>query len=300
MDVMQQQDFMLRQNRMLWQNLILWHDRKGQFSPLKASCLALVCLPALWIALRFGLGLLGAKPVEVALHETGLWATRLLLITLAVTPFRLITGQNKVVLIRRMLGVAALIYTLIHFSLYIVDQKFDLWKVASEIVLRFYLTIGFIALLAMVALGLTSTDGMIRRMGALAWNRLHLLIYPLTLLGLWHGALQSKINISEAAVMTGLFLALLGVRAMRRRFALTVLPLTALVLVTALLTAGLEAAWYGLATGIPAERIFAANFMIDLQPRPALAVGIIATILPLLALLARWLPGARSPRPRLT
>lgn len=282
------------------QDFKLWNDRKGQFSPLKATTLALVCLPALWIALQFSTGVLGAKPIEVALHETGLWATRLLLITLAVTPFRLITGQNKVVLIRRMLGVAALVYTLIHFSLYIVDQRFDLIKVVSEIVLRFYLTIGAISLIAMIALGVTSTDGMIRRMGALAWNRLHLLIYPLTLLGLWHGALQSKINISEAAVMTGLFLALLGVRVLRRRFGLTVLPLAGLVVLGVIVTAGLEAAWYGLATGIPPERIFAANFMIDLQPRPALVVGMIASTLPLLALLSRWLPGARQQRPRST
>lgn len=283
---------------MLWQNFMLWNDRKGQFSPLKAITLALVCLPALWLAIQNSLGGLGAKPIEVALHETGLWATRLLLVTLLITPFRLITGQNQALLVRRMIGVAALAYTLIHFALYIVDQRFDLIKVASEIVLRFYLTIGAISLIAMVALGATSTDGMIRRMGAQAWNRLHLLVYPLTLLGLWHGALQSKINISEAAVMTGLFLALMGVRAMRRRFRMTVLPLLGLAVVAALVTAGLEAAWYGLATGIPPERILAANLMIDLQPRPALVVGMIASSLPLLALLARWLPGARPPRTR--
>ncbi|OYU47684.1 MAG: sulfoxide reductase heme-binding subunit YedZ [Rhizobiales bacterium PAR1] len=283
---------------MLLEDFKLWNDRKGQFSPLKAATLALVCLPALWIAFRLASGMLGAKPIEAALHETGLWATRLLLITLAVTPCRLITGQNKIVLIRRMLGVAALVYTLIHFSLYIVDQRFDLIKVASEIVLRFYLTIGAISLIAMTALGVTSTDGMIRRMSALAWNRLHFLIYPLTLLGLWHGALQSKINVSEAAVMTGLFLALIGVRVMRRRFEMGVLPLIGLVLLSVIVTAGLEAAWYGLATGIPPERIFAANLMIDLQPRPALVVGMIASVLPLLALLSRWLPGTRPPRTR--
>ncbi len=111
--------------------------------------------------------------------------------------------------------VSALAYALIHLGLYVFDLKFDLVKVASEIVLRFYLTIGFMALLAMAAMGATSFDSSIRRLGAERWNRLHSLIYPLALLSLWHGALQSKIDASEHIVMTGLFLALLAARFMR-------------------------------------------------------------------------------------
>ncbi len=133
---------------MHWQKLALWNDRKGEFSPLKAITLALVCLPGLWVAFKLASGTMGAKPIEAALHETGLWSVRLLLITLAITPFRLITGYNRIILIRRMLGVAAFAYLVIHFGLYLFDQKFDLWRVASEIVLRFYLTIGFVGLVA--------------------------------------------------------------------------------------------------------------------------------------------------------
>lgn len=282
----------------VWQKLSVWNDRKGAFSPLKAITLALVCLPGLWVSFKLATGTIGAKPIEAALHETGLWSVRLLLVTLAITPLRLITGQNRLILIRRMLGVSALAYLVIHFGLYIFDQKFDLWRVASEIIMRFYLTIGFVGLLVMLALGITSTDGMIRRMGAGAWNRLHLLVYPAAIVSFWHGALQSKINASEHIVMAGLFLALIGVRLMRNRIPLSPLTLAGLAILAMIVTAGLEALWYGLATGIPPGRIFAANFIFDLQPRPALVVGMIALALPALAVLTRMSPTARQPRIR--
>ena len=290
---------MFRQKLNVWQKISVWNDRKGVFSPLKAITLALILLPGLWVAWRLAAGTMGAKPIEAALHETGLWSVRLLLVTLAITPLRLITGQNRLILIRRMLGVAALAYLVIHFGLYLFDQKFDLWRVASEIVLRFYLTIGFVALLGMLALGVTSTDGMIRRMGALAWNRLHWLVYPLAILGYWHGALQSKINASEHIVMAGLFLALIGVRGMKKRIELTPISLLGLVILSVAATALLETAWYALATGISPMRIFDANFILELQPRPATVVGLIALALPALAVLARFTP-ARQPRTRMS
>jgi methionine sulfoxide reductase heme-binding subunit len=275
---------------------MLWQDRKGQFSPLKAITLALLFLPALYLSYKLALGQLGGKPVNVLLHQTGLWCLRLLLVTLACTPIRIIGGLNKIILVRRMLGVGALCYGLTHFSLYIIDQSFDLIHVASEIVLRFYLTIGFLSLFAMTLLGITSTDGWVKKLGALWWNRLHWLVYPLTLLGLWHGALQSKINVDEAVIMTGVMIGLMGVRLMRRRVPITWLTLIGLALVSALGAALVEYAWYKLGTGLPAERIFGANFTLAAQPRPALYVAFIALVLPLLAIVARWLPGSNRQR----
>lgn len=261
-------------------------DRQGRVSALKALTLALVLLPGLWIGWRLAAGQMGAKPITAALHETGLWSVRLLLLTLLISPLRAITGQNRLLIIRRMLGVSALTYALIHLGLYVFDLKFDLVKVASEIVLRFYLTIGFMALLAMAAMGATSFDSSIRRLGAERWNRLHSLIYPLALLSLWHGALQSKIDASEHIVMTGLFLALLAARFMRRRGWLTPLALLGLAVVTALGTAAVEFGWYALATRVPADRILAANLMVDLAPRPAHLAGLITLVLPIVAWLA--------------
>lgn len=261
-------------------------DRQRRFSPLKALTLALCLLPGLWIGWRLAAGQMGAKPITAALHETGLWSVRLLLLTLLITPLRAMTGQNRLLIIRRMLGVSALAYALIHLGLYVFDLKFDLVKVASEIVLRFYLTIGFIALLAMAVMGATSFDSSIRRLGAERWNRLHSLIYPLALLSLWHGALQSKIDASEHIVMTGLFLALLAARFLRRRGWLTPLALLGLAVVTALGTAAVEYGWYALATKVPADRVLAANLMVNLAPRPAHLAGLITLVLPIVAWLA--------------
>ncbi|MGL5446471.1 MAG: sulfite oxidase heme-binding subunit YedZ, partial [Rhabdaerophilum sp.] len=263
------------------QTALPWNDRLGRFAPLKALTLVSVIAPGLWISGHWFNGTLGAKPLEVALHETGLWALRILLVALAITPFRLVTGWGKLLQIRRMLGVSALVYVLIHLALYVIQQKYDLYVVGREILLRFYLTIGFVSLAAMLALGLTSTDGAIRRMGAARWNRLHKLVYPLSFLGIFHAFLQAKINVNEEVVMIGLFIILMAVRVMRNRVALSFWPLLGLAILAMPLTAALEALWYGLATGVPWRRVLDANLMLALAPRPALWVGIIALSLPL-------------------
>lgn len=265
---------------------MLWHDRQGRFSPLKLVVLLGVLAPGLWVGWKLYAGLLGPKPINAALHEIGLWSVRLLLLTLAITPLRLITGQNRLILVRRMLGVASFAYVLIHLALYIVDQNFNLLRVASEIVLRFYLLIGFAGLIGLAVLAATSTDAMIRGLGALRWNRLHRFVYPIALLALWHGALQSKIDASEHIIMTGLFLALMAVRAMRGRVPVNALTLLGLAILALAATALVEVLWYALATGIPARRIFDANFMLALQPRPALVVGMIVMSLPVLSLVS--------------
>lgn len=273
-----------------------WQNRKGEFSPLKALALALVLAPALWIGVRFITGSIGAKPVDLALHETGRWAIRILLLTLAVTPYRLITGDNRVLAVRRILGVAALAFTVAHVALYVVQQRYDLLVVALEIVKRFYLTIGFAAFVMMLALGLTSFDGAIRRLGAARWNALHRLIYALAVLGILHGYIQSKIDISERVVETGIFLALIGVRLMRGRVALHAPNLLALVVFAGVLAIGLEYLWYASATGVPAARVFAANFMWDLAPRPGALAFLICLLLPLLALTPQARASRAAPR----
>lgn len=275
---------------------MIWHDRQGRVSSLKLATLLAVVLPGLWIGWRLATGTMGAKPITLALHETGLWSVRLLLLTLFISPLRAMTGQNRLLLIRRMLGVSALAYAVIHLGLYIFDLKFDLAKVASEIVLRFYLSIGFVALLWMAAMGATSFDRAVRKLGAVRWNRLHSLVYPLAILSLWHGALQSKIDASEHIVMTGLFVALMGARLLRRVGMLRPLPLLGLALAVPAATALIEYAWYALATGVPAARVFAANFMPELAPRPAHWAGMIALALPLIAWTAPWFSSAAKPR----
>ncbi|HEU0155704.1 MAG TPA: ferric reductase-like transmembrane domain-containing protein, partial [Stellaceae bacterium] len=147
-----------------------WHDYGGRVSPLKLVVFIALFLPAAWVLVAYAGGLLGARPLNEAIHQIGLWTIRLIFLALAVTPLRQILQWQRLILVRRMVGVAAFAYVLLHFSLYVTSQAFDLGKVASEIALRIYLTIGFTALLGLAALAATSTDGMVRRLGARRWQ----------------------------------------------------------------------------------------------------------------------------------
>ena len=193
-----------------------------------------------------------------------------------------------------MLGVGALAYALVHFGLYMLDQKWNLWRIASEIVLRFYLTIGFVALLGLVALGVTSTDGMVRRLGGKRWNRLHSIVYALTVLSLFHAFLQSRIDVTEPVLMTGLFLALMGYRVLHRRGFRGPVAIVALAVGSALSTALIEAGWYAVKTGVDASRVLAANLAVDISIRPSLWVLIIVLALAPL----RFVGQARAPAGR--
>ncbi len=222
-------------------------------------------------ALGAAVGGTNAMPVTAALHLIGLWSVRFLLITLAITPLRRIGGWPRLVTLRRMIGVAAFAYVAIHFTLYIVQQNFRILFVVNEIILRIYLTIGFVALLGLLVLALTSTDSAMRRLGGKKWQRLHYLVYPLTMLGLAHFFMQSKINVSEPVLMSGIFLWLMLYRLAYRwngERALSLWQLGSLALAASLLTLLGEAAWYQFATGIGGERILRATF--DLRHiRPA-------------------------------
>ena len=172
----------------------------------------------------------------------GDWTIYFLLVTLAITPARRLFDWSKLILIRRIVGLTALAYILVHLGLYIVDSRLDLGFVAREIVLRIYLTIGFAAILGLVALGVTSTDGMIRRMGGKAWNRLHALIYVIAPLAILHYYLQSKIDVTQPVLMSGFYFWLMGYRLMARcGYKQGAIPLVLLTVAAALLTALTEA-----------------------------------------------------------
>ncbi|ODN71504.1 Sulfoxide reductase heme-binding subunit YedZ [Methylobrevis pamukkalensis] len=225
---------------------------------------------------------------------------RFLLATLAVTPLARFSRFPKIIAVRRMLGLATLFYALAHLGLYVADQGFDLVRVASEIVRRVYLTIGFVAILGLAALGVTSTDAMIRRMGR-NWTRLHALIYAITILGLLHYFMQVKIDASQPAFHAGLFVVLIGLRlALRLKAPPTVGTALVVALAAAPLTAGLEAGWYALATGVDPLRVLGANLAVDLDVglRPALLTLIAGVAFALLAAGLAAVRGAPSPRPR--
>ena len=245
-----------------------WNDRAGRLSWLKLASFTACLAPALWIITQWWNDMLGVRPVTETIHQTGDWAIRFLLITLSITPLRRVAQYPKLINIRRMLGLTCLAYAAVHFTLYIVDQKYDLVKVATEIVLRFYLTIGFLGLLGLVALGVTSTDASIKRLGALRWNRLHSLIYPIAMVVLVHFALQSKRDVTEAMMLAGMFTLLMLARWLDSRGKASALSLVALALFSALACALMEAGWYALASGIDPLRLLAADIDPEMLPRP--------------------------------
>jgi methionine sulfoxide reductase heme-binding subunit len=256
--------------RLLWRIHWPWNDRAGRLSALKLATFIAILVPAIWLAMQAAFGTLGSKPVTEAIHQSGDWAVRILLVSLIITPLRFIASWPGLIAVRRMLGVAVLGYASLHLALYVVEQAYDLQKVVSEIISRIYLTIGFAALMGLIALGITSTDAMIRRLGAAAWNRLHSLIYALAVLALIHFFLQSKVDVTQPVLMAGFFFWLMGFRLIRRfGYAVTALSLTLLALAAALLTALLEATWYATMTGAMASRVLAANLDFSFTIRPS-------------------------------
>jgi sulfoxide reductase heme-binding subunit YedZ len=248
-----------------------WTDHRGGPSPLKAAVFVMLFLPASWTAAAYALDLLGPRPLNGAIHEVGLWAFRWLLIALAIAPARHVLAWPTLPLVRRMVGVAAFCYAGLHLLLYMLDQEFDIAKIAAEIALRFYLAIGFCALLGLLALAATSTDRMMRRLGR-RWRRLHQTVYAIGILAAIHYFMQSKLEIYEPTVMAGVYLWLMGYRiiASRRRDGRPSLSQVAAIgIAAALLTAAGEAVYFWSTTSVDPERIVLANLTLVAGVRPA-------------------------------
>lgn len=250
-----------------------WLDRTGRFSPLKTGVLAATCIPALLLLGRYAADDLGVEPLREVLQQTGLWCIRLLLLSMAVTPLRQVLDWPQVVVLRRMLGLAAVAYATLHLGFYVANEGFDPVKVVMEIVSRFYLSIGFVALLGLAALGWTSTDGWMKRLGR-HWKRLHRLIFPIAILGILHFFLHSKSAAEEAVMTVGAFAWLVLWRRLPAAHHGNPWALLLLAPLAALAAAGLEYAWYALATSVPAERVLLANLDVAFGLRPALWVGV--------------------------
>ncbi len=259
-----------------------WLDRGGRFAPFKAVVFLLLFAPLGFMYRDYLQGLYIARLAMEINHALGLWAIRLLVLSLAITPLRQSWQWPNLVHVRRMIGVAAFCYAVAHFLAYVVDQKFQWFIVAREIVLRFYLTIGFAVLLVLAALALTSTDGMLKRMGGKAWRKLHYLAYPAVLFAIIHYFLQSKAGPAEATVLAGLFGWMMVWRALPS--APGPLGLAILALVAGVLTVLGEAGYYGLFTGIDPVRVLNANWQ-QLGMRPGWVVFEITLAVAAVALL---------------
>lgn len=272
----------------------VWRDRRGRLSPLRIAALLLLLVPVAlaleaWLSHR-----LAARLFNDLVHRTGYWALIFLMIALAITPLRRTGRINGLLEIRRMVGVGAFVYATAHILLYVADERFDLIKVASEIVKRLYLTIGLVAWVGLLALAVTSTDAMVRRLGTLRWRRLHQASYVIGVLGLVHFFQQTKADFTLPATVTGLFVWLMAYRlvaARMQRHELSALALLILTLVVAALVILGEAIGIALWYRAPPALVLQAAFDFELAIRPGwyvLAAGLAVVLVALLRADGRW------------
>jgi sulfoxide reductase heme-binding subunit YedZ len=156
---------------------------------------------------------LGANPISEITNTLGDWTLRLVLASLAMTPLRIVFGVAWPIALRRLLGLFAFAYVCLHFSVWIVlDFFFDWRRMAADIVERPYITVGMLGLLSLIPLAATSTTGMIRRLGARNWTRLHRLAYVAAVCGVLHYLWLAKVGVTEPYWYAGALAVLLGVR----------------------------------------------------------------------------------------
>ena len=159
------------------------------------------------------MGRLGANPIEVITHSTGDWILIFLLVTLAVTPLRKLSGQLWLIRYRRMFGLFAFFYAVLHFTTYVwLDKFFDLHEIWADVIKRRFITVGFTGFVLLIPLALTSTQGWIRRLGGKRWQALHRLIYLSAIAGVIHYWWLVKADISKPAQYAAVLCLLLGYR----------------------------------------------------------------------------------------
>jgi sulfoxide reductase heme-binding subunit YedZ len=191
---------------------------------LKPIVFSLALVPLLRLVVLGMRGELGANPIEMITHQTGLWALTLLLATLAITPVRRVTGQLWLIQYRRMLGLFAFFYAVLHMLTYVwLDQFFNLQSMLKDVVKRPFITMGSAAFLLLVPLALTSTQSAIRRLGGRRWQQLHRLVYCAAIAGVIHFVWLVKKDIRQPMIYAFVLAVLLGYRvfiALLKRYSL--------------------------------------------------------------------------------
>ena len=196
---------------------------------LKPIAFSAALLPFAHLVWRGFHGDLTADPLVEVTNETGIWTLRFVVATIAVTPIRRVTGWNALIRFRRMTGLFAFFYASLHFLTYLIGDRFAsldfpdgfvavstvvnlLASIWEDIAKRPYITVGFIAIVSMIPLALTSTTGWIRRMGGRQWQRLHRLVYLTAIAGVTHYWWKVKADTLHPAIYAGIVALLLGYR----------------------------------------------------------------------------------------
>ena len=182
----------------------------------KPSIFFMALIPFIWLLLKVFQNDLGPDPAQALSIETGEWALRFLLLTLAITPFRQIFRVAEIARLRRMIGLFAFFYASIHFLSWMAFILAFRWlAIAEELVERPYITVGFLAYVILFLLGVTSTNSMVRRLGK-NWKRLHKFVYAASILAIVHLLWILRTDATEAVIYGVLLAILLGYRIFRK------------------------------------------------------------------------------------
>ena len=270
----------------------LWRDRRGRVSLLRIAALVVLVLPLAKALVQADDIAHGARPLNELIHRAGFWALVFLGVTLAVTPFRRILRFGNLIDIRRMLGVGTFCYIAAHLTLFFADQSYDVGKAIHEITHRVYLIIGGTAWLGLATLAVTSTDGMVRRLGGPRWRRLHQIIFVIALLALIHYFQQTKADVTVPTFAAGLFFWLIAYRLLawwQGKSELSTASLLVLAIVVSVFTFLGESIGIAIAFHVSPLLVLSMIFDFDAGIRPGwqvLAAGLLVVAID--AALARW------------
>ncbi|HLH97972.1 MAG TPA: ferric reductase-like transmembrane domain-containing protein [Xanthobacteraceae bacterium] len=261
-----------------------WQDRRRRFSPLKAAGFALTLAPAILLAYELRAGELGIYPLWLGelTYWSGVWATVVLLGALAVTPAIRIFGWKSLIDVRRMIGVAALAYTIFHIIVYFALRFWSFSLIAKEMIASASLITATLSTIGLGVLGATSFDAAIRRMGARGWQRLHNWVYVTSLLAILHVLLSRGTNPMQY-LLAGMFFWLMGWRLLNRSGrGADPRALALLAVGSGLFAALLEAIWLGAKRGYGPIETLAGNFSLIFGVPPVwqlMALGLLIAVL---------------------
>lgn len=228
--------------------------------------------PAIWLLDQIVTEQFGPVPLGGMTYWSGLWATALLMLTLAVTPAMTIFGWRQLIVVRRMIGVTALAYTIAHIIIYFALRFWNFASIAHEMVTRISLILATAATIGLIALGATSLDAAVRRMGAKGWQRLHNAVYVISALALIHYLLSPDIY-PEQYLMSGIFFWLVGWRVLNRHGQGTnAVAVALLAAASCLFTALLEFGWIWVYQDYQPSEIIDVYFTLALGIPPPLKI----------------------------
>jgi sulfoxide reductase heme-binding subunit YedZ len=261
-----------------------WRDNARRFSPLKATTLGLMFVPGAWMLAMCAGGGFGRTLWASLIYYTGIWAIWGLLACLAITPLSRVLRSPRLVQLRRMLGLGALAYTLLHVLAYFALREFDFPVMLQELLRRGSIEIATLSTLGLCAMGATSTDSAVRRMGAQRWKRLQRTVYVLAPLGLLHFLLSPLAVGPLPFAMAGMMFWLLGWRVAVRFAPVTrPWPLFMLAIASTSFACLFELLWLDYYQRLSPLLIARANFELDLGLSATWTVLIAAVILVALA-----------------